>query len=189
MLHFLLILGSTRPGRKSEKVAAWFQDIASQRKNMEFERIDFREWDFPLYNESVPPMAGKYEHPLTKRWSETVSKADGYVVVTPEYNHGYPAALKNALDYLYMEWNRKPLAFVSYGGAGGVRSVEQLVPVAVELQMMPLRHQVKLLPGTFQEDGTVNDSEFLQKQANALLDQLEWWATTLKGGREAQNKI
>jgi|SRR5205823_3098406 len=120
-------------------------------------------------------------------WSEQVARADGYVLVTPEHNHGYPAPLKNALDHLFSEWNRKPVGFVSYGAAaGGLRPVEQLRQVAIELEMAPVRRHVAI-PRVWEAldgSGAPRDPQ-LAEQAHALLDEMAWWATALRGARQA----
>jgi NAD(P)H-dependent FMN reductase len=140
-----IIVASTRDGRRGERVAAWFDGVARAREDMRTELLDLLAWDLPWYRDAVVPPRGQYREEATLRWAAKVAEADGYVLVTPEYNHGYPAPLKNALDHLYAEWNHKPVTFVTYGGsAGGVRAAEQLVQVAVELKMAPLRPQVHI---------------------------------------------
>lgn len=140
-----IIVGSTRPGRNAEKVLAWFMPHTKEIENLAFEVIDLKDWPLPFFDEPGYPSQGPsvYEHESTKRWSEKISEFDGFIVLSPEYNHGYSAVLKNAFDYLYKEWNGKPISFVSWGSAaGGSRAVEQLRMVAIELQMLPLREQV-----------------------------------------------
>ena len=117
MTKIQIILGSTREGRNGEKVFKWITEIAKKNKNFEIETIDLKEWNLPMFNDPKPPFMGEYSYDYTKKWSKKISEGDGYVIVTPEYNHGYSAALKNALDHLYKEWNNKPVAFVSYGGS------------------------------------------------------------------------
>jgi NAD(P)H-dependent FMN reductase len=141
-----VIVGSTRPGRVSEGIAKWALGIA-QRLGLDAELVDLRDWPLPFYAEVGPPkmLGGQYSTPVATKWAAKVKEADGYLIVTPEYNHGYPAVLKNALDYCYDEWNGKPVAFVSYGGvAAGTRSVGQLRQVVAELQMFDLRDAVHI---------------------------------------------
>ena len=126
MLKIGIIVGSTRPGRKAGVVAKWVHDILKSRKDAEFEVVDIEDYKLPLLDEPVPPIMHQYGQPHTKRWSEKIASLDAYVFVTPEYNHATSAALKNAIDFLYHEWNNKAAGFVGYGGAGGVRAVENL---------------------------------------------------------------
>jgi NAD(P)H-dependent FMN reductase len=126
MLKIGIILGSTRPGRNGEAVAKWVYEIAQKRTDAEFELVDIKDFNLPLLDEPVPPSMGQYSKPHTKAWAAKIGSFDGYVFVTPEYNHGISGALKNAIDFLFGEWNNKAAGFVSYGGAGGARAVEQL---------------------------------------------------------------
>ena len=126
-LRIGIITGSTRPGRNNEAVARWVCGIAQQRTDAEFELVDIADYQLPLYDEPMSPMFGKYTKPHSKAWSDKIASFDGHVFVTPEYNHSIPGALKNALDFLYREWNNKAAGFVSYGGgAGGSRAVEHM---------------------------------------------------------------
>jgi len=146
----LIIVASTRPGRVGRPIADWFfAQAASQPSGVQFELVDLADWNLPFLDEPIPPMAHTYQHDHTKRWSAKIADADGYIIVTPEYNHGYPAALKNALDYLYHEWAGKPVGFVGYGMGGGRLAVSQLQQVVEELQMRPLTEQVAI---TFEHD-------------------------------------
>ena len=183
--HVHVILGSTRDGRLGEPVARWFQAIAEQRDDLRAEVVDLRDWDLPFLSTPVPPAMAPPSDPLTQRWEAKVAEADAYVLVTPEYNHGYPAALKNALDHVFQPWHRKPVAFVSYGGpGGGLRAVEQLRQVVVELEMAPLRHQVSIPRAymAFDEEGRLRDP-WHADDAERLLDDLVWWAHALKTAR------
>ena len=119
-----IILGSTRPGRNGEAVAKWVYEIAQKRTDAEFELVDIKDFNLPLLDEPMPPIMGQYGKPHTKAWAAKIGSFDGFIFVTPEYNHGIPGALKNAIDFLFREWNDKAAGFVSYGGAGGARSVE-----------------------------------------------------------------
>lgn len=185
--HIQVIVGTTRPGRVGRKIADWYLQAAQQRTDMTFELIDLAEIDLPLLDESHSAKSGHYEHEHTKKWSERITKADGYVWVTGEYNHGVPAPLKNALDYLYSEWNRKPVAFVGYGGLGAARAVEQLVSIASELKMAPLGERVSIVDVWFalDEQGTVKQ-EFVKSDLTHQFDELSWWAQALKAAREAE---
>ena len=183
-----IIVASTRDGRRGERVAAWFDGVARAREDMRTELLDLLAWDLPWYRDAVVPPRGQYREEATLRWAAKVAEADGYVLVTPEYNHGYPAALKNALDHLYAEWNHKPVTFVTYGGsAGGVRAAEQLVQVAVELKMAPLRPQVHIpMAGrVFGRDGSGVVEQRHVDAANVALRELAWWARALRAARAA----
>ena len=140
MLKIGIILGSTRPGRVGEQVAKWTYELASKRKDVEFELVDLADFNLPVLDE--PNLAGmaKYTKDHTKAFSKKIAEFDGYIFVTGEYNHTIPGALKNALDYLYVEWNNKVAGFVSYGSAGGSRAVEHLRQVMAELQVADVRH-------------------------------------------------
>lgn len=180
-----VVLGSTRDGRIGESVAKWFMSIASQRQDLQVELVDLKEWNLPMFNEPNNPSTGIYTHEHTKRWSAAIAKYDGYVFVTSEYNHGYPAALKNALDYLYHEWGLKPAAFVSYGGpAGGARVIEQLKLVALDLHLVPV-HRSIMIPFVKKALADPNGlPEFQRTTATVLLDQLVWWANVLRSARQ-----
>jgi len=142
-----LILGSTREGRFGEKAAGWALARLARREDLSVEPVDLRDYPMPFYEQVVPPARGQRDYPPeVARWAQKVDTADGYLIVTPEYNHGYPAELKNALDQVFPELNRKPVAFVGYGNTGGARAIEQLRLVCVELEMAPLRHAVHILP-------------------------------------------
>lgn len=181
-----IIIGSVREGRLSKPVADWALEQLKGRDDFEIELVDLKEWDLPMFSEAKSPAAGDYSNPVQKKWAEKIGEADGYIFVSPEYNHSFSAALKNALDYLYNEWGRKPATFVSFGGVSGARSIEQLRLVLVELRMAPLRDAVhikdvwgKVKDGAFQAD------EGDLKQLTAAVDHLSWWSKTLKAGREA----
>ena len=142
MIRVAIVTGSTRPGRNNEAVARWVHDIARKRSDAEFELVDIASYNLPLLDEAIPPSMGEYSNAHTKAWAEKIASFDAYVFVTPEYNHGTSGALKNAIDYLYREWNNKAAGFVSYGSAGGARAVEQLRLVMGELQVADVRAQV-----------------------------------------------
>lgn len=150
--------------------------------------IDLADWVFPYYPHPKPTKIAEraYGDEHERAWVELVARHDGYIVVTPEYNHGYPAALKNALDYAYVGWNRKPMAFVSYGGSsGGVRAVEQLRLVAIELQLAPIRDEVNIpFIGRALDPQGVPIDELHRKRLEAMLGELAWWARALKAARD-----
>src|SRR5881398_3331962 len=144
MLRIAIIIGSTRPGRKAEAVAKWVYEIAQNRSDAEFELVDIKDYDLPLLDEPVSPILGQYSNDHTKAWSAKIASFDAFVFVTPEYNHATSGALKNAIDYLYKEWNHKAAGFVGYGSAGGARAIENLRLVMGELMVADVRAQVML---------------------------------------------
>jgi NAD(P)H-dependent FMN reductase len=184
MLKIAIILGSTRPNRNGEAVARWVYEIAGKRKDAKYELIDLKEIDLPLLDEPIPPSLGKYSKPHTKAWAARIAAFDGFVFVTGEYNHGIPAALKNAIDFLYAEWNNKAAGFVSYGSALGARAVEQLRLVMGELQVADVRAQVMLsLYTDFQNMSTFKPGAHQEKTVHAMLDQVLAWSGALKALR------
>lgn len=188
MTDIQVILGSTRQGRAGARVARWFMGHADARTDLDVELVDLRDWPLPFFDQPMPPMRGGYADNKQQRWAEQVARADGYVLVTPEYNHGYPAVLKNALDHLFAEWNGKPVAFVGYGGpGGGLRAVEQLRQVVVELGMVPMREQVAItnVYAAFDQDGHLASPHRHDRQAVAVLDELANWSATLAAARSA----
>lgn len=181
IMKIAIILGSTKPGRNGEAVAKWVYDIAKQREDAQFELVDVKDYDLPLYDEPYPAGMQQYTKDHTKKWSKKISEFDGYVFVTAEYNHSIPGALKNAIDFLYAEWNNKSAGFVGYGSAGGARSVEQLRLVAGELQMADVRAQVMLSLFTDFKDMSVFEPGPRQADSvHAMLDQVVAWAQALK---------
>lgn len=186
MLRIAIVLGSTRPGRNGEAVARWVFDLARKRGDADYELVDIAEYGLPLLDEPVPPSQGKYSKDHTKRWAAKVASFDGFVFVTPEYNHGTSAALKNALDFVYAEWNNKAAGFVSYGSAGGTRAVEHLRGVMAELQIADVRAQVALSLFTdFENFSTFKPQALHEKSLKTMLDQLLAWSGALKGLRAA----
>ncbi|MEP7284745.1 MAG: NAD(P)H-dependent oxidoreductase [Chloroflexota bacterium] len=192
-----VIVGSTRQNRISEKPAQWIYEYAKTKPDLDVELIDLRDYPLPLFDGPTAPMhlQGKYSDELVQKWSNKVAEADGYIIVSPEYNHGYPAVLKNAIDVIYPEWNNKPVGFVSYGTLGGARAVEQLRLVAIELQMIPIQRALPV-PGPIlmalmrpQDGNTSNPFEAITWQADGFLDQLIWWTKALKVAREQQEPI
>ena len=186
MTRIGIILGSTRPNRNGEQVANWVLDLASKRGDATYELIDLRDFDLPNYDEPFPSSMGQYQNEHTKRWAQTVDAYDGFVIVTPEYNHGIPGALKNALDFVYAEWNNKAVGFVSYGAALGVRSVEHLRQVVGHLQMADVGQTVSLSIFTeFENMQTFTPADISVDALNTMLDQLIAWTRALMSLRVA----
>lgn len=176
-----IIVGSTRPGRVSESVARWVLGLAATRNDAEFDLVDLADYALTVWNEEQPPATGVYAQPHTLAWSHRIAGFDGYVFVTPEYNHSIPGVLKNAIDYLHQEWNNKAAGFVSYGFAGGVRSVEHLRGVMGELAVADVRAQVTLSMFTDFENFTVPaPAAYQEGQLATLLDQVVAWSAALK---------
>ena len=182
-----IVTGSTRPGRNNEAVARWVNQIAQQRTDADFELVDIADYHLPLFDEPMSPMFGKYTKPHTQAWAEKIASFDGFVFVTPEYNHSIPGALKNAIDFLYREWNNKAAGFVSYGGSGGVRAVEHLRLVMAELMVATVRAQVILsLVTDFEHFTSFKPRPQREAEVTAMLDQLVSWASALKAVRAPQ---
>jgi len=171
----LVIFGSTRPGRSSLPIGRWFVERAQEHGAFDVSVADLAEVDLPFFDEPNHPRLGQYAHEHTRRWSATVESADAFVFITPEYNYGYPAVLKNAIDYLYREWNDKPLGFVSYGAvAGGTRSVQQLRQVAAFVKLVPITEAVHIPfhRNYLDADGAMTSDERLDQGCRVLLDEL-----------------
>ena len=185
MLKVAIIIGSTRPGRVGEAVGRWVYELAQKRRDAEFELVDIEEYNLPLLDEPIPPSMGKYSKEHTKKWAAKIASFDGYVFVTPEYNHGISGALKNAIDFLYAEWNDKAAGFVGYGSVGGVRAVEHLRLVMAEVQVATVRAQVMLsLRDDFENYNDFKPREFHEKVLGQVLDQVIAWAGALRALRE-----
>jgi NAD(P)H-dependent FMN reductase len=181
------MVGSLREGRKSLPIAQWVFERAALRTEFDVDLVDLVDWPLPMLALAKPAAMGLSDNTDQQRWAAKVGLADGYILVSPEYNHGPSAVLKNALDYLWAEWGRKPAAFVSFGNVGGARAVEQLRGIAIELRMAPLGEAVHILSagekvteGRFAADGRD------EKQLAHLLDSLAWWAAALRAAREIQ---
>ncbi|MET7749014.1 NADPH-dependent FMN reductase [Micromonospora azadirachtae] len=180
MTRIGIILGSTRPGRNGEAVARWVLEHAKQRSDAEFDLIDLLDHPLPHLDEAIPPSMGQYSQPHTKRWAETIAQYDGFVIVTPEYNHSTSGALKNAIDYLFAEWNNKAVGFVSYGSVGGARAVEHLRLVAGELMMADVRVQVALsLHSDFENYSVFKPNPVHEPALNTMIDQVVAWSGAL----------
>jgi len=181
MIKVGIIVGSTRPGRKAAAVAEWVHNLLKSRNDAAFEIVDIDDYKLPLLDEPVPPMMRHYSNPHTKRWSEKIDSLDAYIFVTPEYNHGTSGALKNAIDFLYHEWNNKAAGFVGYGGAGGVRAVENLRLVMGEIKIADVRAQVALSMRTdFENFTTFKPNEQHDKAVHLMADEVIAWGTALK---------
>src|ERR1700722_998592 len=186
-----VIVGSTREGRFSEKPAHWILQHLKKREGIDVRLLDLRDFPMPFFDQPAPPAApGRpaYQNETVQRWTTAIAQSDGFVFVTPEYNYGPSAVLKNAIDWVYPEWKRKAAAFVSYGSAMGVRSVQQLRETAIELQLAPIRSSVHIPLATlwahFQGGDVEKGLAELEKQANTMIDDLLWWTAALKAARE-----
>ena len=183
-----VIVGSTRATRFADKPAEWIANIAKARGDFDVEIVDLRDYPMPFFDEVTSSLWAPSKNEVALRWQKKVAELDGFVVIAAEYNRGPTAVLKNALDYAYAEWNRKPVTFVGYGGVGGARAVEQLRLHAVELQMAPVRNAVHIVWGDFiqilQQGKKIEEFEHLNQAAATALDDLAWWAKVLKTARQ-----
>lgn len=193
MLRIAVVVGSTRPGRRSEQVARWVhqaaQEFARRRCDLEFELVDLAEVGLPMLDEPVPAAIGGYRHEHTRRWARIVDSFDGFIFVTPEYNHAVPPVLLNAIDYLFGEWNDKAAGFVSYGLNGGVRAVEQLRLTLAEVKVACVRNQVVLslfadfdIPD-MRETGRFAPAPHHREALDRLFEDLMAWAVALQALR------
>lgn len=184
MLKVGVVVGSTRPGRNGEAVGRWVHQVASRRGDATFELLDLADFNLPLLDEPIPPSMGQYRHPHTKRWAAAIGACDGFVFVTPEYNHSTSGALKNAIDFLYAEWNNKAAGFVGYGSAGGTRAVEHLRLILAELQIATVREQVMLsLAQDFENYSVFKPTARHEEALGKMLGQTLAWAGALQGLR------
>ena len=184
MLKIAIIVG-TRPGRKGDIIAKWAHEIARKRSDADFAILDLASFELPLLDEPMPAATGSYSHPHTRTWSATIASFDGYVFVTPEYNHGTSGALKNAIDFLYAEWADKAAGFIGYGYATGIRAIENLRLVMASLKVATVRPQVGLSLLTDFEHGAVfKPTEAHEKSLNSLLDHVTTWSGALQALRE-----
>ncbi len=184
-----VIIGTTRAARFGEKPAKWIYDIAAKRDDMSVEIVDLRDYPMPFFDEVASNAWAPSKNEVAQRWQKKVAEFDGYIFVTAEYNRGISAVLKNAIDYAYPEWNKKPAAYVGYGSVGAARAVEQLRLVCVELQMAPMRTGVHIQGADFmaawQKGKDISEFTYLLANAKDMLDQLVWWTSALKIAREA----
>jgi len=183
-----IVIGSVRPNRFADKPAKWFADLAAARPDLEFETVDLRDFPLPFFDEVTSSLYAPSKSEVAQKWQATIDSFDGFVFTAAEYSRGPTGVLKNALDYAYTEWNRKPAAFLGYGGVGGARAIEQLRLNAIELQMVPLRNAVHIVWADMAQvmsgDKALSDFPHLAQAANAVLDELAWWAKTLMQARE-----
>jgi len=184
-----VIIGSTRDTRFADKPAAWLESFTRERSDMEFETLDLRDFPLPFFNEVASNAFAPSQNEVAQRWQRKLTEFDGFIFIVAEYNHAPTAVLKNALDYAYPEWNRKPAAFVGYGSVGAARAVEQLRMIAVELQMVPTRTAVHIQGGDFmavwQQGKPLEELTYLTPGVQAMLDEVGWWASVLKAARSA----
>jgi NAD(P)H-dependent FMN reductase len=185
-----VIVGSTRQGRFSEKPAQWIFQRLKNRGGVDARLLDLRDFPMPFFDQPMPPaMPGRpaYQNEVVKNWTAEIARSDGFIFVTPEYNYGPSAVLKNALDWVYPEWNRKAAAFVSYGSAMGARGVQQLRMTAIELQLAPVRSSVHIPVATlwahFQGGDVDAGLTELEGAAKTMIDDLLWWTAALKAAR------
>jgi len=180
-LKIAIILGSTRPGRNGKAVADWVLEKAKARANADYELIDLVDYPLPHLDEAMPPSLGQYAGEHTKEWAEKIGSYDGFIFVTPEYNHSTSGVLKNAIDYLAAEWNNKAAAFVSYGSLGGARAIEHLRGICSELQIAHIRQQLSFSLFTdFENFSVFKPAALYDDAATLLFDQLETWTRALK---------
>jgi len=187
-----VIIGSARDMRLADKPANWLLELAGAREDMTFEKLDLRDFDLPFFNEMASNMWMPSQNPNAVRWQQVLAGFDGFIVVTPEYNHSITAVLKNALDQAYKEWMHKPMGFVGYGGVGAARAIEHLRGIAVELQMVPLRNAVHIGGSEFMKISPMGEnadieaiSYAVEAPAKAMLDDLAWWVGATRPARLA----
>jgi NAD(P)H-dependent FMN reductase len=185
MTRIGIILGSTRPGRNGEQVARWVLEQASRRTDATFELIDLLDYPLPHLDEPLPPSMGQYQNQHTREWAAKIASYDGFVIVTPEYNHGTSGVLKNAIDYLYAEWNNKAVGFVAYGAVGGARAIEHLRLVAGELKMADVRTGVALsMFADFEDFSRLKPGPHQEQALSTMFDELLAWSEALTPMRE-----
>lgn len=184
-----IIIGTTRPARFGHRPAEWFYNIARQRDDAEFEIVDLRDYDLPLFAEDRSPIYAPSENPEVRRWSDKIASLDGYIFVTAEYNHSISAALKNALDSIYPEFGRKPASFVGYGATGGSRAVEHLRGILAELHVATLKQAVHIgmteMLGFLRDGKTFADFPYLDETTGPVLNDIVWWSRALRTARAA----
>lgn len=186
MTKVAIIVGSTRPNRFADHPTRWILEEARKRPELQPTVVDLREYPLPFYQDPVVNN-GVHANPDVGRWVAAIAAADAYIIITAEYNHSFTGVLKNALDHAYAEWNRKPVAFVGYGGVGAARAVEQLRMIAIELQMAPIKHAVHIPTQAYlavaKEGKSLSSFDYLQTSAVGMLEQLSWWAQALNSAR------
>jgi NAD(P)H-dependent FMN reductase len=183
-----IILSTTRQNRFADKPAAWIKAIADKRSDAAFELVDLRDYPLPFFDEAMSPRFAPPKNEIAQRFGRKLDELDGFIFITAEYNHGIPAVLKNAIDYTYQQWHRKPAACVGYGGVGGARSIEQLRQVMVEVRAAPTPFGVNIglveFLGVWQQGKSFDDYPYLGDAANQMLDDIVWWTNALKAARE-----
>jgi NAD(P)H-dependent FMN reductase len=186
-----IIIGSTRPGRVGARVAEWVRSTAAAHTDeAQFDLIDLLDFSLPHYDEPIPASQGRYQHEHTLAWADKIAGYDGFIFVTPEYNHSISGALKNAIDYLYAEWNDKAAAIVSYGGVGGARAAEHLRLILGEIQIADVRQQLAFsMLHDFEGWTELRASDAHVAQAGVMVDQLVAWAGALRAVREAKAEL
>jgi len=190
MLNVGLIVGSTRPNRFADTPVRWLVEGAAARSDLRLTVLDLRDYELPFFNEPASPVytGGIYIEPKAEAWRDCIGEFDAFVATVAEYNHGPTAVLKNAFDSAYLEWQRKPIAFVGYGGVGAARAIETLRGVVIELQMTPIRHEVNIAMepylGIVQSGRSLNDYDYLVQSREMMFDHLVWWGEALKAGRQ-----
>jgi NAD(P)H-dependent FMN reductase len=184
-----IIVGTTRQGRFADGPTNWIAAIAGKRTDAEFEVVDLRDYPMPFFEEMGSPFYVPPQNEIALKWATKMDSLDGYIFITAEYNHSVSGVLKNALDYAYAEYNRKPASFVAYGGSGGARAVEHLRGILAELQVASLKFPVHIgmaeMLGIMREGKTMADFGYLDEGATKMLDELVWWTNALKAAREA----
>jgi NAD(P)H-dependent FMN reductase len=190
MLKVGLIVGSTRPNRFADTPVKWLVEGAAARTDLRLEVLDLRDHRLPFFNEPASPAytGGVYTQPEAEAWRKRIGEFDAFVATVAEYNHGPTAVLKNAFDSAFLEWQRKPIAFVGYGGVGAARAIETLRGVVIELQMAPIRHEVNIAVepflGILRHGRTLNEYDYLVQSRDVMFDHLVWWGEALKAGRQ-----
>lgn len=184
-----IIVGSVREGRFADKALEWFEPIARSHSDLDFEVVDLKDYKLPFFDEATPPGFGKpAENETANKWRAKLAEFDGYIFLTAEYAHGVPAVLKNALDWAFFEWKHKAVGFVGYGSAGAARSVEHLRAIIAELNMASVRQAVHIggadFMATWLEGKSISDYPYYADNAKTMLDEIAFWASTLKAGRE-----
>lgn len=189
MLNIAVITSTTRQGRFADKVIPWFMALAGKSTDMKLEVVDLREFPLPFFDEPASNAWLPSKSPVAQQWQKKIASYDGYIFLVAEYNRSIPAALKNALDYAYPEWLKKPAGYVGYGGVGAARAIEHLRLICVELQMVPMRAGVHIqgadFMAAFRQGKALETLTYLDAGVKEMLSQLKWWASVLKPAREA----
>lgn len=191
MTNIKIIVGSTRPNRFGIQPATWIHELSKKHPEANFELVDLKEVNLPMFDEATPPIMHQYAQEHTKKWAEVIGNADGFIMVTPEYNHSFPAALKNAIDFVGAEWGYKPVSFVSYGAdAGGTRAIEQLRGVVGVLRMYALGEQVTIANywAQLNEEGKFQPNDQQIEAAEKMLTAIAFWSEKMKAARAELKK-